>query len=203
MISKPFTFFCAIVSLLTCSAFPALALDLNPLSAIKGAVEAAVEDRSSSDIANDLSIKTKITAEVIDKLGSEVISINADVYEGIVMLTGAVEKSDVKSKAGQLTKGVSGVRQLYNDILVIKPIDKDKGAVEGFVDDTVIESKVNALLLDAGGVNVTNFRWRSVGGKVFLFGRALSSQERDKAAKIVKGIKGVKSLTNRVFVRAK
>merc|ERR1711879_642001 len=92
--------------LLSAQAFPAWALDLNPLSAIKGAVEAAVEDRSSQDIASDLSIKTKITAEVIDKMGSEVISINADVYEGQVMLTGAVDHKDIKEKAGILTKGI-------------------------------------------------------------------------------------------------
>ncbi|MCW9040543.1 MAG: hypothetical protein OQJ76_08615, partial [Rhodospirillales bacterium] len=49
---------------------PAQAIDLNPLSAIKGMVEAAVEDRSAEDIATDLKIKTKITAEVIDKMGA-------------------------------------------------------------------------------------------------------------------------------------
>lgn len=183
--------------------FPVHALDLNPLSAIKGIVEAAIEDRSSEDIANDLAIKTKITAEVIDKMGTEVISINADVYEAQVMLTGAVEASTLKDKIAQLTKGVEGVKRLYNEILIIKPIDKEKGAVENFVDDTVIESKINALLLDAGGVNVTNFRWRAVGGEVFLFGRAFSSAEKEKATKVVRGIKGVKSVTSRVFVRAK
>ena len=69
------------------------------------------------------------------------------------------------------------VKKFYNEILVIKPIDKEKGTVENSVDDTVIESKINALLLDASGVNVTNFRYRSVGGKVFLFGRILSKAE--------------------------
>jgi len=182
---------------------PAHAIDLNPISAIKGAVEAAVEDRSSEDIANDLSIKTKITAEVIDKMGTEAIAINADVYEAKVMLTGAVESQSIKDNAGMLTKGVSGVKRLYNEILVVKAIDKEKGAVEGFVDDTVIESKINALLLDAGGVSVTNYRWRSIGGDVFLFGRALSAAEKAKAENVVGGIKGVKSITNRVFVRAK
>ena len=66
------------------------------------------------------------------------------------------------------------VKKAFNKILVIKPIDKEKGIVENFVDDTVIESKINALLLDVSGVNVTKFRYRSGGGKVFLFGRTLS-----------------------------
>lgn len=176
---------------------------LNPLSWIKGAVEAAVEDRSAGDIAKDTEIAAKIVANVVDKMTSDVIAINADVYEQVVMLTGSVETANQKSKAGRLARGVEGVKRVYNEILVQRDIDKQKGAVENFVDDTVIEGKVNALLLDAKGVNVTNFRWRSVGGHLFLFGRALSAAERKKAATVVRGIKGVTRLTDRVKVRPK
>ena len=179
------------------------ALDLNPLTAIKSAVEAAVEDRTAEDIAADLAIKGKLTANVIDKMGSDVISISADVYEQVVMLTGTVETGKQKTQAGRLAKAVENVKKVYNEILVIKAIDKEKGAVEGFVDDTVIETKINAQLLDAGGVSVTNYRYRSVGGKVFLFGRALSNAELKKAIGVVKSIDGVKGVKNRVFVRAK
>ena len=179
------------------------AAQFNPLSIIKGAVEAAVEDRGAEDIAKDTEIKTKITVDVIDKLGSEVISINADVYEQDVMLTGAVEKAEIKAKAGKLAAGVEGVKKVINEILVIAPVAQKKGAVEGFVDDTVIDTKINGLLLDGKGVNVTNFRWRSVQGHVFLFGRALSAAEKTKAVGIVKGIEGVQSVTDHVKVRAK
>ncbi len=119
------------------------------------------------------------------------------------MLTGKVEKAGLKAKAGKLTAAVKGVKKVYNQILVVKAIDDKKGAAEGFVEDSVIETKINALLLDGKGVNVTNYRWRSVGGKVFLFGRALSKSENRKATQIVKGIKGVTSVTNLVKVRAK
>lgn len=192
-----------LAALLAVTAPPAGALDLNPFSAIKGAVEAAVEDRSSADIAKDLEIKAKLTADVVDKLGKEAISISADVYEQDVMLTGAVEKAEVKQKAETLTRAIKDVKKIYNEILVVPAIAREKGAVEGFVDDTVIEGKINALLLDAKGVNVTNFRWRSVGGKVFLFGRALSKDELDKAMGVVKGIKGVASVTSRVKIKPK
>ncbi len=194
----------AVASFVIWGSSPALAFELvNPLSVIKNAVEAAAEDRSSADIASDLKIKTAIIAGVIDKLGSEVISINSDVYEQNVMLTGKVEKAGLKAKAGKLTAAVKGVKKVYNQILVVKAIDDKKGAAEGFVEDSVIETKINALLLDGKGVNVTNYRWRSVGGKVFLFGRALSKSENRKATQIVKGIKGVTSVTNLVKVRAK
>jgi len=148
----------AIVTTVLLMPAPAPAIDFNPFSAIKGAVEAAVEDRKAEDIANDTRIKAEITAEVIDAMGTDVISISANVYEGDVMLTGAVEKAGLKLQAEALTKKVEGVRKVYNEILVIKPLDQKKGAAEAFVDDTVIEGKINALLLDATGVNVTNFR---------------------------------------------
>ena len=179
------------------------ALDLNPFSAIKSAVEAAAEDRSSGDIDKDLEIKATITADVVDKMGSDVVSISVDVYEQDVMLTGVVEKASQKVQAGQLAKAVKEVKKVHNEILVIKKVDKEKGAVEGFVDDSVIEGKINALLLDGQGVNVTNFRWRSVGGRVFLFGRALSNPELKKAIGIVREIKNVTGVTSRVKVRAK
>jgi hyperosmotically inducible periplasmic protein len=182
---------------------PASALDLNPFSAIKSAVETAAEDRSAADIAKDLEVKAKVTAEVVDKMGSDVISINSDVYEQNVLLTGAVEKADLKTQAGELTAAIEGVKKVYNEILVIAPVDKEKGAVESFVDDSVIETKINALLLEASGVSVTNFRWRSIGGHVFLFGRALSQAEHAKATAVVKDIDKVQSVTNRATVRPK
>ncbi len=136
-------------------------------------------------------------------MGTDAISIGVDVYEKDVMLSGVAENAKQKAEAEKLARAVEGVKKLYNDILVIKAIDKKKGAVEGFVDDTVIESKINALLLDAGGVNVTNFRWRSVGGRVYLFGRALSKPELKKAIGIVKDIKGVTRVTSHIKVRPK
>lgn len=191
------------ISLVAWSAGSAAALDLNPFSMIKSAVEAAVEDRSSEDIAKDLRIKAAIIADVIGEMGTDVISISSDVYEQDVMLTGSVEKDEQKKQAEKLTKAIEGVKKIYNGIIVKKPLDKEKGVAENFVDDTVIEGKINALLLDASGVNVTNFRWRLVGGKVFLFGRSLSKEELKKAIAVVTDIKNVAAATSRVKIRPK
>ena len=75
--------------------------------------------------------------------------------------------------------------------------------VENFVDDTMIEGKINALLLDGKGLNVTDFRWRSIGGHVYLFGRPLSRAEKVKATKIVKDIKNVQSVKNLAKIKPK
>jgi hyperosmotically inducible protein len=136
-------------------------------------------------------------------MGTGVISIKADVYEQDVMLTGVVEDAKQKIQAAKLTRKIEDVKKIYNKIRVIKPVDKEKGVVENFVDDTVIETKINTLLLDGRGVNVTNFRWRSIGGHVYLFGRALSRAEKVKATKIVKDIKNVQSVKYLAKIRPK
>ncbi len=191
-------------AVLLLAAAPARAIELiNPFSIIKSAVEAAVEDRASEDIAKDLAIKATFTKDVISEMGTGVISIKADVYEQDVMLTGVVEDAKQKIQAAKLTAKIEDVKKIYNEIRVIKPVDEEKGVVENFVDDTVIESKINALLLDGRGVNVTNFRWRSIGGHVYLFGRALSRAEKVKATKIVKDIKNVQSVKYLAKIRPK
>ena len=185
------------------AAQPAHAIDFNPLSYVKGAVEAVIEDRSSGDIAKDTEIKAKIIATITDQMGSDMISFNTDVYEQEVMITGVVENAKLKTQAGQVVKSIEGVKRLYNEVLVTPKLKQEKGMVEGFVDDTVIETKINAQLIDAKAVNVTNFRWRSIGGHVFLFGRAFTNDELSKAVKVVKGIENVTQVTSRVKIKPK
>lgn len=141
------TVFATAMAIICGTATSVAALDLNPLSLLKGAVEALVEDRSSEDIGKDAEIKARIVAKVIDKMASDVIAINADVYEQDVMLTGSVETRRQRTEAGTLA--------------------------------------------------------RSVGGHVFLFGRALSAAELNKAARVVRGIEGVTRISNRVKIRPK
>lgn len=49
---------------------------------------------------------------------------------------------------------------------------------------------------------LTNFRYRSVVGHVFLFGRALSPAENDKVTEIVQDIENVYAVMNLAKVRS-
>ncbi len=176
----------------------------NPLSGIVGAIEAAAEDRSSTDIAADLKIKTAIVAALTDKLGSEGALMGVDVYEQDIMLTGTVPRAAIKAQAGAIAAQARGARKVYNEILLEADIAAaDKGKSANLVEDTVIEAKIKALYVEGKGVNVTNWRWRSIKGRVFLFGRALSKDEHAKAAQIAKNVSGVVAVVNRAKIRPK
>lgn len=174
---------------------------VDPLSAARGAVEHAVEDRSTDDATTDLEIRATIAARITDEMGTDIVSISSDVYEQRVMLTGIVETDAQKSQAGAIARGVEDVRVVYNELRVVPKTERDKGAVEGFVDDTVVETKIDGLLIDASGVSSRNYRWRSVHGHVYLIGRALSESELQRVFTVIRGIEGVASLTSHVEVR--
>ena len=177
----------------------------NPFSGIVTAIEATVEDRSAADIATDAKIKTVIVAQLTDKLGREGALLGVDVYEQDVMLTGTVPLAEIKTAAGKIAAGAERVKKVHNEVLLESAIaEADKGkSSANVVDDTVIEAKIKALYLEGKGINATNWRWRSVKGRVFLFGRALSKNEHAKAAEIAKDVSGVVSVVNRAKIKPK
>jgi len=175
----------------------------NPLNLFVEAAETAVEDRSGADFKTDFRIKSAILSDVLGEMPKDVISISVDVYEQNVMLTGTVDTPEHKQEAERLVAKVDGVKSIYNEIQVVpEDTKKEKGAVRNFVDDTLIETKIQGLFLEHAGINVTNFRWRSVGGMVYLFGRAPSQRELDDAIKVVRGIKDVTGVKSDVIIRS-
>jgi hyperosmotically inducible protein len=176
---------------------------LNPFSAVITAVETAAEDRVAADIGADTKMKAALVTALADKLGKEGALIGVDVYEQDILLTGTISTKALKDQAGKIAQGMEGAKKLYNELLLDTDVKSDKSAAGTFVDDTVIEKKINALFLEAKGVNVTNYRWRSVKGRVFLFGRALSKEENDKATAVAKSIANVVSVANRAKIKPK
>jgi len=61
-------------------------------------------------------VKTKLAAEVNP---SSLANINVNTTNGVVTLAGGVESTEVKSKAETVTKSVSGVVQVNNDLQVV------------------------------------------------------------------------------------
>ena len=73
-----------------------------------------------------------------------------------------------------------------------KPLDK--GAVKNFLDNTVTETKIKSMFLDATRVNVTDFLYHSINGHDFLFDWVLSGKEKRNATAVVREIENVKNL---------
>src|SRR5437870_8346854 len=96
------------------------------------------EERRLYNIAEDYTIKSEITNKYFDE--TMLMEINTDVYEGRVMLTGAVTKAATKKKAELIARRVKGVREIFNEIQVTT-----NGGVNASTRDFSIDRKSTRL----------------------------------------------------------
>lgn len=156
-----------------------------------------VEERSIGRALDDTAIKARLNENL---LGSEYrdlfFKVNTDVYEGEVMLTGDVKTATDRRRAGQLVKGIDGIKRLYNEIQV-----GGTGGLKGTANDVWIETQLRGRLIDARGIKSVNYRWRAVNGVVYLFGLAWDSDELARVKGIVRVTKHVKRIVTHIRMK--
>jgi hyperosmotically inducible protein len=77
----------------------------------------ANQDNDARVVA-DSAITTKVKTLLLTEKGVPSTSISVETYEGTVLLSGFVDSSAVKEKAGKVAAGVSGVKAVQNKLSV-------------------------------------------------------------------------------------
>jgi osmotically-inducible protein OsmY len=89
----------------------ALAISLAACSAISGR-------ETAGEYVDDATITTKVKAAILDEPSLKSLQVNVETFQDVVQLSGFVDSSQSKSKAGQLARAVDGVRSVKNDLVV-------------------------------------------------------------------------------------
>ena len=77
----------------------------------------ANQDNDSRVVA-DSAITTKVKALLLAEKGVPSTAISVETYESRVLLSGFVDSNAIKEKAGKVAAGVSGVKQVQNNLVV-------------------------------------------------------------------------------------
>jgi len=160
-----------------------------------GAAVAASADRSIGDQVTDATIKGAISA-VWRKNNSEMASgLEADVYEGRVLITGRVPNPAWIEDAIRVAWRVKGVQQVYNEITIgpISTTGDDLG--DGFISTRLR----NELLWDAD-VRSVNFIVTTSDHVVYLLGSARTPEELERVTAYARNIPNVKRVVSYVQV---
>lgn len=80
------------------------------------------DDRSADTIAKDGAITAAVKSRFIGDKYVDAFDINVDTHEGIVTLHGDVTNTIAREQAEKLASGVNGVRQVDNQIRVIRKV---------------------------------------------------------------------------------
>ena len=158
---------------------------------------AAVEDRKLKQVATDTEIRLDINKRFFDGKNHDLFfDLRTNVYEGRVMLTGAVKSDFNRRRISTLAKGIPGVRTIYNNVQVT-----DAGGFKNPANDTWIKTKITSQLLTEKGINSANYQTRVVNAEVYLIGRALTHNELGKVLQIAKRTKHVTNVVHYIEVR--
>ena len=79
-------------------------------------------DRSMGQVLDDQTIETKVKAALASDEVADAREVIVEVRRNVVLLTGFTESTEEKARAGEVARGVKGVEDVAN-MLVVKPKD--------------------------------------------------------------------------------
>lgn len=186
----------AIRTALALAALPALAACVNLAIGAAGQVGVeAVRERGLSGAADDTGTRIAVTRRWIAR-GIYADNLYLQIWEGRVLVSGAVDSAATRAEAIQSVWEVEGVREVINEVDIVP-----RYGVAGYVRDVAIVNTINGRLLLARDIASVNYSVDAVRGKVFLLGVAQSEAERQRVLAVVRSAPGVRRVADYVLLR--
>ena len=73
---------------------------------------------STGEYIDDATISTKVRAQLIGDKDLNVFQIDVTTFKGVVQLSGFVNSAAAKTRASTVAKGIQGVKDIRNDLIV-------------------------------------------------------------------------------------
>lgn len=158
-----------------------------------GAAYTAAQERSMGNAVDDTTITTKINAQLVQAGLFRHVSVDA--VEGRVLLTGVVNSPTEKEQAMQIARGVTGVKEVLNDLQV------GGGGFTRSASDAWMTSKLRAQLIADREVSSINYNLNTVNGVIYIFGIAQNQQELERVLNHARSVSGAKDVVSHVEVK--
>ncbi len=98
------------------------------------------------------------------------------------------------------------INRLLTALILAAPVGgcdlfQGRQGVAEYADDSTITNSIRARFIEDPVVHFGDVGVTTLNGNVRLYGRVNSERERERAAQIARGVKGVRSVNNEVVVR--
>ncbi len=127
-----------------------------------------------------------------------VSSIKTQVFvnDGIVTLKGEADSQAQKDLAGECAKDIRGVKQVKNEMVIVKISSEPKETIGEKIDDASITAQVKMAFLSHHSTSAFKTGVETNNGVVTLSGKATSGAAKDMATKVANDVHGVKQVIN-------
>ncbi len=136
-------------------------------------VSIAFDPRSVGTQIDDSIMQKSLSAKILLLDKSYFLSVNSKVLDGRIFLTGKVDDPEEKLKLTKLAWEIQGVRSVRNDIRV-----KEKFNFRQSAKDILITSQLRTALIINKNIKATNYQIDTYKKKIYIYGIAMSSDER-------------------------
>jgi hyperosmotically inducible protein len=153
--------------------------------------------RTAGETIDDTTINSSVKASLADKDEVHARNINVETNKGRVALVGYVRSDADHKLAISTAKGVKGVVEVIDAILVV-PKKRSAGTT---LDDQTIETKVKFDLTEGGLGDAFDVVLEVRNGEVLMGGFVDSADVKNKAGEVAKKVSGVTKVHNRLAVK--
>jgi osmotically-inducible protein OsmY len=152
-------------------------------------VSIALDPRSLGTQIDDSVMQKNLSARLILVEKNYLLSLNTKVLDGRIFLTGKVDNPEEKLQITKLAWETKGVRSVKNDIKI-----KEDFSFKQSAKDLLITSQLRTAIIFNKKIKATNYQIDTFKKKIFIYGIALTSEERKEVIKEAKEILDVEDV---------
>ena len=152
-------------------------------------VSIAFDPRSVGTQIDDSIMQKNLTTRMVLLDKKYIVSVKTKVLDGRIFLTGKIDDLEDKLRLTKLAWETDGVRSVRNDIKVKEEFNFQQSAK-----DILITSQLRTALILNKEIKATNYQIDTYKKKIFIYGIALTSDEKDEVIKEAQEILDVKDV---------
>ena len=152
-------------------------------------VSVALDPRTVGTQIDDSIMQKSLSARILTRDKKYFLSVKSKVLDGRIFLTGKVDNPEDKLKITKLAWETEGARSVRNDIKI-----KEKFNFQQSAKDILITSQLRTALILNKEIKATNYQIDTYKKKIYLYGIAITADEKDKVLQEAKQILDVEDI---------
>ena len=158
-------------------------------------VSVALDPRSVGTQMDDSLMQKNLATRILVKDKKYLLSVKSKVLDGRIFLTGKVDSPEEKLILTKLAWETKGARSVRNDIKI-----KEEFSFKRSAKDILISSQLRTALILNKNIKATNYQIDTYKKKIYIYGIALTSDEKDLVISEAKEILDVKDVVASILL---
>ena len=158
-------------------------------------VSVAFDPRTVGTQVDDSIMQKNLSARMLLMDKKYLLSVKTKVLDGRIFLTGKVDNPEEKLKLTKLAWETSGARSVRNDIKIKEQFNFQQSAK-----DILITSQLRSAMIFNKNIKATNYQIDTYKKRIYVYGIALTSDEKDLVIEEAKEILDVENVIASIII---